>query len=219
MKEIVLNTHSIFGIAIFALGMIQILLPKKGILHRYLGRTYVICWFPLILSGAYLGAWPITALGSLGLYCTLTGWRFAATKKKIHTLGDKILIISGMILVITIMIGTAYLFALGHTEFGIIMSVFSAIFGLYVLTDAREILFGQTVRRLSAEPINWLFEHYTRMYISMITALTAFSAIQQPFSNQIVNWLWPSVAGTIAIVVLGEYYRKKYNVGKKRGVN
>lgn len=214
MREIILSTHGICGIIVFALGMVQIFLPKRGLLHRILGRLYVVFWFPLIFSGAYLGSWPITALGSLGLYCALTGWRFAFVKKNIHAVGDKLLVTIGVILVLTIMVGTAYLFILGYSYFGIIMSVFSVIFALFVVTDVREVLFGQKVRKLSNEPMYWLFEHYTRMYVSVITALTAFSAIQKPFPNEIANWLWPTAAGTIAIIVLEKFYRKKFGIVK-----
>ncbi len=213
MREFILHTHGICGVLIFALGILQIFLPKKGMRHRLLGRLYVILWFPLIISGGYLGSWPITALGALGLYCALTGWRFAQTKKLILSPIDKTIVLTGFILVITLLFGAGYLFLLGYVEFGIIISVFSVIFGLYVFTDVREVILGQKVRQLHSDPMYWFFEHYTRMYISMIAALTAFSALQQLFPNQLVNWLWPTVAGTVAIIALSKFYRKKFGIG------
>lgn len=214
MREYILHTHGIFGILIFVLGMLQIFLPKKGLRHRLLGRLYVIFWFPLIFSGAYLGSWPITALGALGLYCALTGWRFARTKSTMHTPIDKAIVLIGSILVLTLILGAAYLIILGYVEFGLVICVFSIIFGLFVLTDVREVLFGQKVRKLSAEPMYWFFEHYVRMYVSMITALTAFSALQQPFPSIIANWLWPTVLGTVSIIALDKFYKKKLGFEK-----
>jgi len=215
MREFVLHTHGICGVLIFVLGMLQIFLPKKGLRHRLLGRLYIVFWFPLIFSGGYLGSWPITALGTLGLYCALTGWRFARLKQMILAPIDKIIVLTGIALVITLLFGGGYLFILGYVEFGIIISVFCVIFGLFVLTDTREVLFGQKVRQLSNEPMYWFFEHYMRMYVSMITALTAFSALQQPFPSQLANWLWPTAFGTVAIIALGQFYRKKFGIINK----
>ena len=86
----------------------------------------------------------------------------------------------------------------------------------YEIFSLLEVLFGKSIRLRSRHKMYWLFEHYGRMYISMIAAFSAFSAIQQPFSNQIVNWLWPTLAGTIILVILGKHYDKKYNIVSKR---
>tara|TARA_B100000508_G_scaffold75230_1_gene58639 strand:+ start:110207 stop:110848 length:642 start_codon:yes stop_codon:yes gene_type:complete len=212
MKEAILLTHTIAGIAVFAIGVIQAILPKRGVLHRILGRTYVLIWFPLIISGGIIGSWIITALGALGLYCALTGWRYANSKKNLEHWLDKLIAILGGLMVLALIGGAVYLFYLGAVEFGVIMAVFSVIFGSFVFTDLREVVFGAKVRKLSKHKMYWFFEHYGRMYVSMIAAVTAFSAIQQPFGNQIVNWLWPTVFGTLILVYLGNKYKAKFGV-------
>ncbi len=212
MKETILLIHTISGIAVFFLGVLQVILPKRGSLHRFLGRLYVLLWFPLIISGTLIGSWIIAALGGLGLYCAITGWRQAARKKNAFGALDKLISLLGLTMVIALFGGAVYLLIITVYDFAIITSVFSLIFGATVITDVREAVFQKKIRKLSRHKMYWFFEHYTRMYISMIAAFTAFSAIQQPFSNQIVNWLWPTVAGTLILVYLGRKYRDKFGV-------
>lgn len=212
MKDTILLIHTISGIAVFCLGIIQAILPKRGTLHRFLGRLYVLLWFPLIISGTLIGSWIIAALGGLGLYCAITGWRQAARKKNAISWLDKLISFLGLMMVIALFGGAVYLMIIAVYDFAVITSVFSLIFGATVITDVREAVFQKKIRKLSRHKMYWFFEHYTRMYISMIAAFTAFSAIQQPFGNQIVNWLWPTVAGTLILVYLGRKYRDKFGV-------
>ena len=212
MKEAILWSHTIAGFAVFAIGILQAVLSKRGSLHRFLGRLYVALWFPLIISGVFIGSWIIGALGGLGLYSALTGWRYAAQKRQIGSLLDKLITFLGLIMVLALLGGTIFLFFYSAYDFAVIMGVFSVIFGVFVFTDVREIIFGAKVRKLSRHKMYWFFEHYSRMYVSMIAAFTAFSAIQQPFDNQIINWLWPTVAGTLILVYLGGKYRKIFGV-------
>lgn len=212
MKESILWIHTITGITVFGLAVLQAILPKQGVIHRLLGRIYVLLWFPLIISGALIGSWVITALGSLGLYCAITGWRHAVRKKEEANFWDKTITLLGLSMVLALLGGAIYLISLDAYDFAVIMGVFSLIFGSMVLTDVREALFQKKLRKLSRHKMYWFFEHYTRMYISMIAAFTAFSAIQEPFENQIVNWLWPTAVGTLILVYLGGKYKRKYGV-------
>lgn len=212
MKEAILWIHTVAGFAVFAIGILQAALPKRGSLHRFMGRLYVALWFPLIVSGVLIGSWIVGALGGLGLYSALTGWRYAAQRRQMGDVLDKVITLLGFGMVLALLGGTVYLFYFGAYEFAVIMGVFSMIFGLFVFTDVREIVFGKKVRKLSRHKMYWFFEHYSRMYVSMIAAFTAFSAIQQPFENQIINWLWPTVAGTLILVYLGNKYKAKFGV-------
>lgn len=216
MKETILWMHGAFGVIIFALGVLQAILPKRGFSHTLMGKLYVFFWFPLIITGGYLGSWIIFALGGLGLYSALTGWRYAQSKKQLSLPLDKFIVLIGLSMAISLAAGSVYLFIIKAFDFAIIMSVFSVIFGLFVQVDVREVVFGKSVRLRSTHKMYWLFEHYGRMYISLIAAFSAFSAIQQPLSNQIVNWLWPTLAGTIILVILGKRYDKKYNIATRR---
>jgi hypothetical protein len=212
MEEFLRTTHSLSGILIALIGLTQYFLPKFSPWHRGLGITYLALWFPIIFTGAWMGSWIITALGALGFYCVLTGWRFARSKEIPRKPIDKLIVILAALLVAALGTGTLLLLRVGNLDFALIMGVFALIFGWFVSTDFREVIFGKKVRKLSTETQYWFFEHYTRMTISMITALTAFSAIQQLFSSQIVNWLWPTVVGTLLIFIFGSIYRKKFKL-------
>jgi hypothetical protein len=212
MKDTLLLIHSTCGVLVFLLGLLQALLPKRGKSHRYLGRIYVFLWLPLVISGGYLGSWIILALGGLGFYAALTAWRYAKVKHQLYSRLDQGIVLAGASLVLALATGTVYLFYSEAIDFAIIMCVFSIVFGVFIQVDLREVVFQKSVRRRSAHKMYWFFEHYGRMYISMIAAFSAFSAIQQPFSNQLVNWLWPTLAGTIVLIFLGKYYDKKHSV-------
>lgn len=216
MRDTFLWIHSACGIIIFILGILQAILPKRGLSHTLMGKLYVFFWFPLIITGGYLGSWIIFALGGLGLYSAVTGWRYAQSKKQLSLPLEKFIVLMGLVMVIALASGSIYLFIIQAFNFAIIMSVFSVIFGLFVQVDVREIIFGKSVRLRSTHKMYWLFEHYGRMYVSMIAAFSAFSAIQQPFPNQIVNWLWPTVVGTVALIILGRHYDRKYKVVSKQ---
>jgi len=212
MEEFLRTTHSVSGILIALIGLTQYFLPKFSPWHRGLGITYSLLWFPLIFSGAWMGSWIITALGALGFYCVLTGWRFARAKEIPRKLIDQVIVVIAALLVAALGTGALLLLRVGNIDFAIIMGVFALIFGWFVSTDFREVILGKKVRKLSIETQYWFFEHYTRMTISMITALTAFSAIQQLFSSPIVTWLWPTAVGTLLIFIFGSIYRKKFKL-------
>lgn len=60
-----------------------------------------------------------------------------------------------------------------------------------------------------------MYEHYTRMYISYIAAITAFSAIQNIFGIALINWILPTVIGTLLIILTGRFYDKKKGISER----
>ena len=62
----------------------------------------------------------------------------------------------------------------------------------------------------------WYFEHFGRMYISYIAAITAFSAIQNIFGIALVNWISPTVIGTALIVFTNQKYYQKFKIPKRK---
>jgi hypothetical protein len=60
--------------------------------------------------------------------------------------------------------------------------------------------------------MHWWFEHYGRMYISYIAAMTAFTVIQHLFPMEIMDWILPTFLGTALIIVTNRVNRKKMNI-------
>ena len=56
---------------------------------------------------------------------------------------------------------------------------------------------------------DWYFEHFKRMLISFIAAVTAFTSIQNIFRDNTMNFLMPTVIGTVLIIIVTKTYKKK----------
>lgn len=57
--------------------------------------------------------------------------------------------------------------------------------------------------------LDWYFEHFTIMCISFIASVTAFTLIQDIFGDNTLNFLMPTVIGTVLIVIATKFYKKK----------
>ncbi|MGB1242451.1 MAG: hypothetical protein ACPG49_08015 [Chitinophagales bacterium] len=211
-KEILVQIHGLSGIIVFIVGLLQILLKKGGKIHSYLGLTYVAAWLFLVITGGLIGSYMILLLGIFGFYFVLSGYRFAKLKKIPAQLFDKILIIIGILVGVWILISAVRLFIAGNVSFGIIFTVFGGIFTSVTIKDYQQFILKQKKDKLFGLKQFWYFEHFGRMYISYIAALTAFSALQNVFGIEVLNWLLPTVLGTILIIVTKRYYIKKFNI-------
>lgn len=212
MKEYILLTHGISGYVIFVLGLAQYLMKKGGKNHRIIGRIYLYTWFVLVASGAYIGNVMITFLGLFGLYYAISGARFAMVKKQPNSSFDKALSVLGLLCSISILASAYIVYNNGNLNFAIIFVFFGLIFSINVSKDVRAMFFGINKNRLSEHRMYWYFEHYTRFTISFIAALTAFSAIQNITGVVVINWLLPTLIGTIYLVAMGKKHRKQFKI-------
>jgi len=211
-REIILQIHGLSGIIVFIIGLLQILLKKGGKIHRYLGLTYVAAWTSLVVTGGFIGSYMILLLGIFGFYFVLSGYRFAKLKKMPAQLFDKVLIIVGILVGVWILVSAARLFIAGNVNFGIIFTVFGVLFTSITVKDYQQFILKQKKDKLFGLKQYWYFEHFGRMYISYIAALTAFSALQNVFGIVVLNWLLPTVLGTILIAVTKRYYIKEFKI-------
>ncbi|MEZ4883781.1 MAG: hypothetical protein R3E32_03505 [Chitinophagales bacterium] len=209
-KEVIIQIHAFSGLIVFITGLLQILLKKGGKIHRYIGLTYVATW--LVLVGGWIGSYLILLLGIFGFYFVLSGYRFAKLKKIPAQLFDKALIGAGILVGTWILISGIRLLIAGNMSFGIIFTVFGSIFTLLTVQDYFQFIRNKKLDKLFGIKQFWYFEHFSRMYISYIAALTAFSAIQNIFDIVVLNWLMPTVLGTILIALTKRYYIKKFKI-------
>jgi uncharacterized membrane protein len=119
-REIILQIHSISGFLIFAIGLLQFILKKGGKIHVALGKIYLFGWVLLLVTGAYLGGPLITLIGIFGFYFALTGSRIARFKNNPVGLFNKIIIIAGALVMVSILYYGVKLFISGDSSFGII---------------------------------------------------------------------------------------------------
>lgn len=214
--DVIRYIHISSGITIAVTGLLQILLKKGGRLHRIIGTVYFLAWPLVVVTGGLLGSFLITLLGGMGWYMAYMGYRFGRLHSSQLLVVDKIIIASSLLVSIGILGYGVYLLVKGATAFGIISSFFGVIFSILGIQDINGYIRGKNNRRLSGHPMEWLFEHYGRMYISYIAAMTAFTVIQNPFPIVLLNWITPTFVGTALIILTGRFYRKKYAVDPRK---
>lgn len=211
--EIVRYIHVGAGALVAVSGLLQILLPKGGLRHRILGQVYFWSWVLVVSTGAWLGSLLIALFGALGLYMAYTGYRLGMRKSMQLAIWDRGVILLGFAAgLVTLGWGLLLLVAGKGGAFGIIACFFGLLFSAAGLRDTRQFILGKRVGKMSGHPLNWWFEHYGRMYISYIAAMTAFTAIQQVFPLEILDWILPTFIGTALLILTNRYNRKKMGV-------
>lgn len=211
-REIIFLAHSILGVLVFASGLLQILLKKGGRLHRQLGQLYLHAWLLLLLTGAYLGGPLITLVGIFGYYFALSGARIGHLKRQPLVLVDKAIFCAGALVALALLYYAVHLYLAGDTSFAIIFAVFGALFAFTTVKDIFKYLLKKPLQRDVYGQLDWYFEHFKRMSISFIAAVTAFTSIQNVFGNNTVNFLMPTVIGVGLISLAERNYKKKFKL-------
>lgn len=212
-REYVLLIHSILGVIIFLTGLSQLILKKGGKAHIIIGRIYVYSWIILLISGAYLGGLLITIVGVFGFYFALTGSRIGHLKTRKSTIFDKIIFAIGGLVSLAMLYYSVVLFLRGDTSFSIIFAVFGLLFASTAVEDIAKYILNKPLKKQIYGKSDWYFEHFTRMSISFIAAVTAFASIQNIFMNNTLNFLMPTVIGVILINLAKKSYKKKLKIG------
>lgn len=210
--EIIKVIHSVSGMLVGITGLLQILFKKGGKQHRNIGRVYFIAWIFIILTGGYLGSLLITFFGILGFYMAFTGFRLGHNKCIEMKVIDSAAIWLAMMFSLATAAWGILLLIKGNSIFGIIAVFFGIIFMIISRQDYLKFIKRKSAGRLSGHRLEWMFEHYSRMYISYIAALTAFTVIQEIFVWEILNWVAPTFIGTALIILSNRYYYKRYKI-------
>ncbi len=208
-RELIVHIHSIIGVIIFVTGLLQIVLKKGGRRHKLLGQLYLYSWLFLLITGSYLGGLLITTIGIFGFYFTLTGARIGKLKNKALTFFDKCIFALGGLVASTMVYYSITLFMKGQNSFATIFAVFGAIFLITTIQDIAKYIILKPIKKQIYGKSDWYFEHLIRMCISFIAAVTAFTSIQDVFQNNTLNFLMPTLIGTILILWAVKHYKKK----------
>ena len=211
-RDSILLIHSILGIIVFTTGLLQILLKKGGTTHRVVGQVYLYVWLVLLISGAYLGGLLITIIGVFGFYFALTGSRIGNLKSKEMTIFEKAIFSIGGLVAVSMIYYAITLFFKGEKSYSIIFTVFGGLFLFQTVQDIWKYILNKPLKKQIYGKSDWYFEHITRMSISFIAAVTAFTSIQNLFKNNTLNFLMPTVVGIILINIATKSYRKKLKI-------
>jgi hypothetical protein len=213
MKETLTLIHALSGFLVLISGLAQIIMKKGGKAHRTIGQIYFWSWIPLIATGAIIGSLLITFFGLLGFYMVFMGYRFGVKKSAEISAFDKVFISSFTLGALFLLVwGVSILLLKDNKTFGIIAVFFGAIFTFVTIQDFLEYVLNKKLRKLRGHKMEWYFEHFGRMYISFMAAVTAFAVIQNIFFVTLLNWILPTIIGTALLIITNKRYFKKFNI-------
>lgn len=210
MGTLLLLLHIAAGFIALATGLAAMLYDKTSLAHRKTGLWYYYAMCVIFLTGAPLAwmhtNWFLLSISFFAFYLSFTGYRFARRKHRSYQWLDKG--IAGLFLLISLsMLGySLYLYQKGQVDAAIILVVFGSIF---LTSSGRDSLVFWGWRR---ESQHWVRGHIGRMGGSYIAALTAFLVNVIDFLPPVVSWLAPTAIGTILITRSIRHYRQKWQL-------
>jgi uncharacterized membrane protein len=213
--KLTLNVHVACGALVLLLGLLQMILRKSGRIHRTLGNIYfyamVVIFFTSFPISIIHSKWFLTFVAVFSLHLVWTGQRQARFKESLHNLNvDKAIAIGGLVCGIAMLILAVIFLLNGNGGFAIVPSAFGLILLLNVRQDFK--LFFSKEKNTSLPKMHWLFHHISRMIGSYIAAVTAFLANVQPFGESWINWILPTLIGSVIITFFIRFYKKKFNL-------
>ena len=133
-------------------------------------------------------------------------------KGKPIQLFDKGVMILGGLFALSLLGYAAKILMSANQNFGIISLVFGVLFGMSTSQDISKYIFDKPLNKKDFGKMDWYFNHSSRMIISFIAALSAFTSIQNIFGNTTINFLAPVVVGVGYMVYTENKYIKEFNL-------
>ena len=208
-----LGIHVVAGATSFLLAPVALATAKGGKAHRRWGMVYL--WSMGIVAATalpmalYRPVLFLALVAVFSFYAAFSGYR--VTKLKALARGGSAQPIDWVAGVITFC-SSAALAGLGafkpETMQG--RGILAIVFGLLGMRLAVSELW-KFIRK-PKEKMFWWYTHLGNMIGSYIAAWTAFSVVTLPHlvPGGIYLWLWPTVVGVPAIVIVTGYYKRKF---------
>lgn len=204
--------HGLIGLIIFASGILQFVLKKGTVLHRFIGYLYLISWIGIIATGAYIGSMLIVAIVVLGFYLALTGLRAAIIKDKPYAITDKLIALFAVLVILFMLISAIRMLLLQNYLGAALGLFFSLLYSWIVGRDILHYIFLKPQFKNRYGKINWYVNHLTRMQFSFVTAVGAFTAVQNIFKITFLNFTLPVLLGFIVIKKTTAYFIKQAGI-------
>ncbi|HVF72378.1 MAG TPA: DUF2306 domain-containing protein [Chthoniobacterales bacterium] len=200
--------HIFFGAIALFVAPAAMATRKGALWHRRWGRIYfwsmaVVAVTAIVMSFIRSGLFFLL-VALFSFYLSFTGYRILSRKTPqqraegidwagaaIVIVGSLALVIYGVYLVVTSSLGTV----------AIVFGVIGLYFGI---ADVRAFL------QPPADKQAWFFTHLRRMLSAYIATVTAFSVVNFRFLPPVARWLWPTVVGTVGIVLWVGYYQRRF---------
>jgi len=211
---LIASLHGITGLVIFITGLLQFILKKHGKIHRFIGKIYLYSWIVILVTGYYIGSIVIVAIVIMGFYLCVTGVRLAVLKGKPFTNIDKAIIVIAALIVL-FMLGAAIVMTIKQNyTYAILATFFGVLYGWIVGRDIVAYILNkrEKVFKNNYGKMTWYVNHLLRMQFSFVTAVGAFTAVQNVFGNTVLNFTLPAFAGFIVVRISKNYFIKKMNI-------
>jgi uncharacterized membrane protein HdeD (DUF308 family) len=215
IRLILLFIHSVSGTFALSSGVVSMVAQKGHKYHRTFGKIYFWSMF-----GIFITAVPLSMMmrhfflfysAIFSFYLAFTGYRHTQNKKPISgRVGKKIdvfasvlaIVVSAIIMVLAVR--TAYTVSIHDALVPFIFGALCISFG-YADLNLFSKLYAPKEYGLS-----WMFGHLSRMIGSYISAFTAFSIVTFRSLPENVNWLYPSVLGSVGVSLAVRFYQRKF---------
>lgn len=206
--KVVLSIHILFGSVALFVAPAAMLTRKGGLWHRRWGKIFFwaitgVAVTAVVMSFIRSGLFFLL-VALFSFYLALTGYRvlYRKTPQQLPSNVDRIaastMLLGGLALI-------AYgVYLLVTSSFGIVAIVFGVIGFLFGISDLRDFL------HQPADKMAWWYSHMTRMLSAYIATVTAFSVVNFKFLPPFARWLWPTIVGTVGIVIWTRHYRRKF---------
>lgn len=210
-----LNIHILFGAIGLLSGSVNLLLKKGGVIHKKIGKVFVLSMLLTGLSALLLASISFNIflfiVGVFTIYLVGTGQRYMHLRnlgkgqrpKFVDWTLSYSMLLSGIIFILW----GAYLLFFENNLMGITMVVFGGIGIQSVRKDL------QNYHSKISHKMYWLREHIIRTTAAYIASLTAFVVVnQEKFPDpipEVVFWLLPTVVLTPLIFFWVRKYVKK----------
>jgi hypothetical protein len=201
--------HIACGFTALTSGLIPMVSRKGSLLHRRGGWVFVAGMAGVFVSAIPLSwlshNWFLFCIAIFSGYLTFSGFRMPARKQGQHWPDS---LVAGLTALVSLgMIGYAvWLLSQGQMGTSIVLAVFGSISLLFSGRDSYE-----AWRGVPPDQHAWLFGHIVRMggaYIASFTAFAVTTLDQTPWPG-IINWLLPTVVGSILISRNVRHWRKQ----------
>lgn len=208
------TSHGLAGLTIFLTGILQFIMKKGGTVHRIIGRIYNYSWIIILTTGAYIGSPIIVAIVLMGFYLSVTGVRLAVVKGKPFENIDKSILIIAVFIVLFMIYSAIYFIVKQNLTMAIISSFFALLYSFVLTLDIAWNIFKKRIINPKQDfgKMSWYISHLSRMQFSFITAVGAFTAVQNLFDNTVLNFILPAFIGFIAVIASRKYFIKKLNL-------
>jgi fluoride ion exporter CrcB/FEX len=216
----VIRLHVAAGTIALVVAPLAMVVRKGSDWHRRWGKAFfwamaVVCITAVVVGIAHPRSLWLGLVGIFSFHLVASGYR-SLYQKRLHqgqrpALPDLLLHgIAGVVNAGLLIWGMSHFILGDRSTRTILFLVFGAIGMAFVTRGIRRFYKNQHDKR------EWLYGHISGFLGGYIAAVSAFSAVNLDMIQPAwLQWLWPTILGTPAIILTIRYYRMRFAKGQR----